>query len=48
MVLNKDIRHEVESENYIMFKKFIKYFTLNQRIKRSSLIVSHNIFDLVK
>lgn len=48
MLLNKAVRREIESQNYIMFKKFIKEYTLNKRISKSDIIVNKDIFDLIK
>lgn len=48
MVLNKAIRGEIQTENYLMFKKFCRAYCLNKRIERSELIVHHDIFNLIK
>jgi len=48
MVLNSTIRDEVLSQNYLLFKKFIKEFTLNKRFEKTDMIVNHNVIDLIK
>lgn len=44
MVLNKEIREQILSENYIMYKMYLKYFTLNPRLKRDILPAYNNVF----
>lgn len=39
MVLNKAVRVEIKGQNYIIFKKFVKEFTLNKRLKKGPLIL---------
>lgn len=48
MLLSKKIRHEIQSQNYIMFKKFLRSYSLNKRLERSDMIVQHDIFQLIK
>ena len=48
MVLNREIRQQILSENYIMYKKYIKYFSLNSRLKRDDIIAYHNVFKMCK
>lgn len=38
MVLNRHIRNELLLENYIMFNKLIKFYRLNSRLKRTSML----------
>ena len=48
MVLNKEIRQEILSENYLMYKFYIKYFALNPRLKRDDIPAYYDIFKFVK
>lgn len=48
MVLNREIRESILSENYIMYKKYIKYFSLNPRLKRDDIIAFHDVFQMCK
>ena len=48
MVLNKVVRSEIQSENYLLFKKFLQTFSLNKRLKRSDIIVNSDVVDLFK
>ena len=48
MRLNKEIRQYVTAENYILFKKFIKLFSLNKRLKKSDMPANIDIFNLIK
>ena len=47
MLLNKQIREEILSENYIMFNKLIKFFRLNCRIKRGTMLAKNNIWTII-
>lgn len=48
MVLNKDVRQEIQTQNYILFKKFIKTYTLNKRMEKTDLIVNNDVLQLIK
>jgi hypothetical protein len=48
MVLNSEIRQEIMSQNYILFKKFIKTYTLSKCMEKSDMLVTHNVFDLIR
>lgn len=48
MCLSRDVRQQVMTENYIIFKKFIRQFCLNNRLKRSDLPAYVDVFDLIK
>jgi hypothetical protein len=48
MLVNKAVRKEIQSQNYIMFKKFINEYTLNKRISRSDMIVNRDVFSLIR
>ena len=47
MLLNKEIREEILAENYIMFNKLIKFFRLNSRIKRGTMLAKNNIWRII-
>ena len=48
MVLNKAVRKEIISQNYIMFKKFTKEYSLNKRLLKSDVVVNHDVFQMVR
>lgn len=49
MGLSREIRQQVMTENYIIFKKFIRMFGLNnQKMKRSDLPAYVNVFQLIQ
>jgi hypothetical protein len=48
MRLRKDIRDHVMAENYLLFKKFIKQFSLNKRLKKSDMPAYVDVFNLIK
>ena len=48
MRLRKDISEHVMAENYILFKKFIKSFSLNKRLKKSDMPAYVDVFNLIK
>jgi hypothetical protein len=48
MSLSRNVRQQVMTDNYIMFKKFIRQFSLNNRLKRSDLPAYVDVFDLIK
>lgn len=48
MSLSRSVRQQVMTDNYIMFKKFIRQFSLNSRLKRSDLPAYCDVLDLIK
>ena len=48
MMLNKSIRNEIKTQNYLVFKVFCKEYSLNKRIERSDFIANHDVFKLIK
>ena len=46
MPLSKQMRDQVITENYIMFKHFIRLFTLGKRLKRTDIPAKVNIMKL--
>lgn len=38
----------IESDNYILFKKFLKLFCLNKEMRRSDMIAYVNVLQLIK
>jgi len=49
MSLSREVRQQVMTENYIIFKKFIRMFGLNnQKMKRSDLPAYVNVFQLIQ
>lgn len=48
MSLSRNVREQVMTDNYIMFKKFIRQFSLNNRLKRSDLPAYCDVFQLIK
>lgn len=48
MVLNTEIRKQILGENYLIYKMYIKYFTLNPRLKRDDTPAYFDIFKLCK
>jgi hypothetical protein len=48
MPLSKQIRDQVITQNYIIFKQFIRYFNLSQRMKRADIPAKNNIMQLVR
>ena len=48
MSLSRNVRQQLMDDNYIIFKKFIRSFGLNNRMKRSELPAYVNVFDLIK
>ena len=49
MSLSREVRQQVMTENYIIFKKFIRMFGLNnQKMKRSELPAYVNVFQLIQ
>ena len=47
MPVNKSIREQVITENYIIFKHFLRFFTLSHRLKKSDILTKINILQLV-
>ena len=43
MPLNKAVRELVITENYIIFKQFLRFFTLSQRLKKTDIPAKVNI-----
>jgi len=49
MLLNKKHRELIQSENYLLFKHFLRNFNiLNERLKRSEIPARVNIMDLLR
>lgn len=48
MALNKTTRNQILSENYLIFKKFLRVFNLNNRMKRSDMAAYVDVFKLIK
>lgn len=48
VLLNKKVRQNVMLENYTIFKKFIRQFSLNKRLKKSDLPAYIDVFKLIK
>jgi hypothetical protein len=48
VVLNKSLRELILSENYIIFKHFIRHFNLHQRLKRADIPAKIDILQLIK
>ena len=47
MSLSKGVRNSVITENYLIFKHFIRYFNLSQRLKRADIPAKINIMQLI-
>ena len=47
MPCSKGMREHVITENYIIFKHFLRYFTLNKRLVKSDILTKINIMKLV-
>ena len=47
MPCSKKVRELVMTENYIIFKHFLRYFTLNKRLQKSDIPAKINIMKLV-
>lgn len=43
MPLSKEVRNQVITQNYIVFKQFIRYFNLSKRMKRADIPAQANI-----
>lgn len=48
MPLSRCLRELVITENYIVFKQFLRFFTLSQRLKKSDIPAKINILQLIK
>ena len=48
MRLSKSIRELIMSDNYMLYKKFLKLFCLNKELRRSELPAYIDIFKLIK
>ena len=48
MCLSWSIRKLIKSDNYTLFKKFLKLFCLNKEMRRSDMIAYVNVIKLVK
>ena len=47
MPCNRQVRELVITENYIIFKHFLRYFTLSKRLIKSDIPAKINIMKLV-
>jgi hypothetical protein len=43
MPLSKEVRNQVITQNYIVFKQFIRYFNLSKRMKRADIPAKANM-----
>ena len=48
MQLSWSIRNLIKSDNYSLFKKFLKLFCLNKEMRRSDMIAYVNVMKLIK
>ena len=48
MSLSRKVIEQVMTDNYIIFKKFLRHFCLNNRMKRSSIPAYTDVFKLIK
>ena len=48
MSLSRDVREQVMTDNYIIFKKFIRHFCMNKRMKKSDMPAYVDVFKLIK
>jgi hypothetical protein len=48
MSLSKHFRETFMSENYLIFKQFIRLFNLHPRMKRSKIPANIDVFTLIK
>lgn len=48
MNLNKEAREFSTSENYILYKHFLEYFNLHERLKRADTPAKVNVLQLIK
>lgn len=48
MGLNKSMRELVMTENYIIFKHFLRLFTLNKRLRKSDIPAKVNMLELIR
>jgi hypothetical protein len=47
MPVSRGVRELVITENYIIFKHFLRFFTLSQRLKKSDILAKINIMQLI-
>jgi hypothetical protein len=47
-LLNKDTRKAILSENYLIYKHFLRTFNLNDRLKRADIPAKVDIIRLIK
>lgn len=43
MPLSKQVRNEVMTQNYIVFKQLVRHFNMSKRMKRADLPAKFNI-----
>lgn len=48
MRLSWSIRNLIKSDNYTLYKKFLKFFNLNKELRRSDLVAFIDVFQLIK
>jgi hypothetical protein len=48
MVLNKSSRSLVQRHNYVMFKHFLSYMNMGDRLKRSTIPAYTNVLQLIE
>ena len=48
MPLSSALRDTIKNESYLLYKKFLKYFCLNKRLKRNALPAFYDVFTLIK
>lgn len=48
MRLSWSIRHLIQSDNYNLYKKFLKLYCLNKEMRRSDMIAYVNVVKLIK
>ena len=48
MRLSWSIRHLIKSDNYTLYKKFLKLFCLNKELRRSDIVAFVDVLQLIK
>ena len=48
MRLSWNIRHLIQSDNYLLYKKFLKLYSLNKEMRRSDMIAYVDVLKLIK
>ena len=48
MCLSWSIRNLIKSDNYTLYKKFLKLFSLNKEMRRSDMIAFVNVLKLIR